>query len=605
MAGSLQPQLMSVQDLFAGSLFEVPDYQRAYAWEQKQWDDLWEDIREGMRTGTTHFLGTVVLMARDQLRRDSEGRSLRVFHIVDGQQRMTTLCLLLLAVYDRVRHGDAGFGGISRGLWRDFVEHEDGLRKLHLGGLNAEYFDSLVTAIQVNADIPSDQRSTNLRLRGAVRRLRDRVDGWQRAAVENATPQDLASYVRENLQVLRFVTDNRPLAIKTFQTVNDRGKELSLLDKTKSFLMFYVTRYLQDDTEVFGTVERVFGQVFDNYDAVRDLASQFGVDYLVRPQFRFNEDEFLRYAYHFGCNDLRARFGLRNGYEYGVTPERIFHSFVKGACHHLRDRPEELRGFVLSWCEDLVAVSDALAGLLRLIPTSDSHRRLFQFQSPNASAYPLLVTAKARGILDDEMLQAIAVLDLRVYQVRGTDPKADLYRKALANMKTGERADILETVLRYCRDFGSDQRLDNILRGHVFKQGFTKYVLWRFAVAQDPEARELDHNLYADCQVEHILPQEASTFDVTTFGFENPEDYEASKHGFGNLTPLEERLNKHAQNVPPGQKATIYAESRLVANRVLGTRIQETGFRRVEQLDRTNEIVEFFKRQWPVPLHAS
>jgi len=117
MTGSLQPQLMSVQDLFAGSLFEVPDYQRAYAWEPKQWDDLWEDIREGMRTGTTHFLGTVVLMAQDQPRRDSEGRSLRVFQIVDGQQRMTTLCLLLLAVFDRVRQGDEG---IARGLWRDF-----------------------------------------------------------------------------------------------------------------------------------------------------------------------------------------------------------------------------------------------------------------------------------------------------------------------------------------------------------------------------------------------------------------------------------------------------------------------------------------------------
>ena len=84
MAELLQPQLMSVNDLFANSLFQVPDYQRAYAWEQKQWDDLWEDIREGMRTGTTHFLGTVVLMAQDDSRRDEQGRPLRVFDVVDG-----------------------------------------------------------------------------------------------------------------------------------------------------------------------------------------------------------------------------------------------------------------------------------------------------------------------------------------------------------------------------------------------------------------------------------------------------------------------------------------------------------------------------------------
>jgi Uncharacterized conserved protein len=598
MAGLLQPQLMSVNDLFANSLFQVPDYQRAYAWEQKQWDDLWEDVREGMRTGTTHFLGTVVLMDQDDSRRDEEGRPLRVFDVVDGQQRLTTLCLLLLAVYGRVRTVNQP---VSRGIWVDFVEHGDGLRKLQLGGLNREYFDSLLLAVARNDEWPSSHRSTDARLRGGVRRLGDLIDGWLQTEGPAASIVALASYVREDLQVLRYVTDSQALAIKMFQTVNDRGKELSLLDKTKSFLMFYLTRYLYEDADAFRTVEETFSRVFDNYDTARDLATTHHVDYLTRPQFRFNEDEFLRYAYHFGCNDLRTRFALRAGYEYGITPERIFDGFIKNACHELREQPAQLRDFILAWCADLRAVSDALVRLLERIEYTESHKRLFQFQRPAASVYPLLVAAEARGILDDQLLQAIAILDLRVYQVRGTDPKADLYRTAIAAMKKADRNTILRTILGYCRAFGSDQEINSILQGNVYRQGFAKYVLWNHAVAHDSEVKELDYPLFADCQMEHILPQDPSTFDVRTFGFTEAEDYESSKHGFGNLTPLEAALNGQALNVPPADKATVYAKSKLQANRLIGTRIRETGFRREHQIERSAAITQFFKEKWPIP----
>lgn len=589
---------MSVHDLFAGSLFLVPNYQRAYAWEQKHWDDLWEDIREGMRTGTTHFLGTVVLMAKEESRRDAEGRPLRTFDVVDGQQRMTTLCLLLLAVFDHVRKANEG---ISRGIWRDFVEHEDGLHKLRLGGLNSQYFDSLVAAIGSSKHLPDANRLTDKRLRDAVRRLRDLIEGWLETEGVSANIVDLASYLRERLQVLQFVTDSQSLAIKIFQTVNDRGKELSLLDKSKSFLMFYLTRYLQKDTDALRTVESAFSRVFDNYDAIRDYATKYGIKYLIHPQFRFNEDEFLRYAYHYGCNDLLSRFSLQSGYEYWITPERIFNDFIKGGCHHLRDRPEQLQAFILAWCEDLLNASAALLRLLEGIAWSKMHKRLFQFQGPSASVYPLLVAAESRGILDEQMLQAISILDLRVYQVGGTEPKADLYRSAVASIKTGKRDDILTTIIRYCQEFGSDQKLNGMLQAPVFKRGFAKYVLWSFAVERDREVTDLDYELFSDCQVEHILPQEPSTFDVTTFGFSSAEDYELTKHGFGNLTPLEARLNQRAQHVPPADKTSIYAESRLAENRVLGTRIREAGFRREQQVQRAADIVQFFKTKWRIP----
>jgi len=593
----LQPQLMSVHELFSNTFFEVPDYQRAYAWEKKQCLDLWEDICDGMRTKTVHFLGTIVVMkTADKL--DSNGRPLKGFDVVDGQQRLTTLSLLMLAVYKHVKSNNEN---VARGIWEDFIKHEDNLPRITLGGLNREYFDKLLLAFQTDQDKPVARRSSNQLLLEAVKEFETQIEGWLEHEPADADLLQLASYVRNNVKVVRFVTDSKPLAIKTFQTVNDRGKPLSLLEKSKSLLMFYLTRYLDDNRSAVERVEKAFGRVFENYDTARELAKG-KVAYLTSPQFRFNEDEFLRYTYHYSFNDLLERFGLEFGYEYWITPDRILGDFLKGACLKLRNRPGKLRDFILAWCKDLLAVSDALVRLLRRTNKSDSYKRLFWFQAPSASVYPLLVAAEARGILDERMLHAIAILDLRVYQVRGTDPKAELYRNALAPMKkTRDGQEIRRAILRYCQEFGSDQELNSILRGPVFRQSFTKYVLWNFATAHDKEGADLDYELFSKCEIEHIFPQDPKAFEVTTFGFKNAEDYKESNHLFGNLILLEKKLNKEAQNFPPSAKVSVYTKSKLHCNHLLGIGIQDKRFRRKHVYSRTDEIVKFFSERWRIP----
>lgn len=599
MPGSLQSDLKSVDELFRACLFQIPDYQRAYSWECKHVDDLWEDIREGMRTNTTHFLGTVVLM-QDTVHRDTERRRLHVFHLVDGQQRVATLCLLLIAVHNRLNRLQEDHRPLARGLWKDFIEHEDGLHKLCLSELNRDYFRKLIETAQRDQEPPSPSRSlTNARLKKAFQRLKDLMESWVQD--EGGDMTDLTDYVRDKLQVLCLFPESRDLAIKTFQAVNDRGKNLSLLDKTKSFLMFYITRYLEDKSEVLRIVEKTFGQVFARYDDVKYLAEEFNVDYLTNPRFRFNEDEFLRHAYHYGAKDLIQRFSLPNAYNYAVTPKRVFDKFVKGACRRLRKKSSRLREFVVDWCKDLDAVSQGLVTLLELIPKNPSYEQMFRFQGPSASVYPLLVTANARGFLNEEMLNAIAVLDLRVYQVRGTDPKAGLYRYAVSMMKIGNRNDIYNYIVQYCREFGTDQELERTLRGQVYRQSFTKYVLWQWAIANDREINLLDYQLYDDCQVDHVLPENPN-FDVTDFGFDSGEDFETSKHRFGNLTVLESRLNRQAQNKPPSDKAPIYRDSRLQRNRLLGNRIDTNGFTRNDQAERLDCTVTFFKQNWAIPM---
>src|SRR5579863_6090328 len=99
---NLPPALTkNIRDLFGAKIFHVPGYQRPYAWTKDNCKDLWNDILDGLRIGQdeTHFLGTVTLQEKkDPPSEDKNGNQFDHYDVVDGQQRLTTLYLLLLAL---------------------------------------------------------------------------------------------------------------------------------------------------------------------------------------------------------------------------------------------------------------------------------------------------------------------------------------------------------------------------------------------------------------------------------------------------------------------------------------------------------------------------
>jgi uncharacterized protein with ParB-like and HNH nuclease domain len=92
----LQPQLFNLNNLLNGRLFHIPEYQRAYSWEKKQRDDLFGDIERVRASNEDHFMATVVGLARG--RKQIIADQFTVIEIVDGQQRLTTLIILLKAI---------------------------------------------------------------------------------------------------------------------------------------------------------------------------------------------------------------------------------------------------------------------------------------------------------------------------------------------------------------------------------------------------------------------------------------------------------------------------------------------------------------------------
>ncbi len=263
------PAVMNERLLF------IADYQRPYAWERKQLQDLWDDL-DLLGSGRSHYAGTLVL--RDLCDGDvprasmaDDGTTLRHCEVVDGQQRLTT-CLLLL---DRVRRRLEALGSNAEhaAAMAATLRSNYGLvsidnakqPRLRLGaGLNDYWVDVVLGDAHPDGQpLIAGQR----RLRDAAaffdERLGDLGDGDP--AVEFARLKDLQARVTSGLGFLVHEVATSAEVGVIFETLNERGRPLSELEKTKNYLL-YLARNIGDGRadELSGLINSSWATIFVN-----------------------------------------------------------------------------------------------------------------------------------------------------------------------------------------------------------------------------------------------------------------------------------------------------------------------------------------------------
>ena len=159
--------VFTIEKLFADRVFTVPDYQRGYAWEKQQLTEFVEDL-ESLPPGKDHYTGTLVLHDRkgdEASRTDDEGRLYTVSDVVDGQQRLTTIVLLLDAVR-RELAAVAATAKLAEGLCKSYVRVTDPagqpMYKLVLNRDCRDYFAQTVLDDLPAPDGPSIQSHRRL-----------------------------------------------------------------------------------------------------------------------------------------------------------------------------------------------------------------------------------------------------------------------------------------------------------------------------------------------------------------------------------------------------------------------------------------------------------
>jgi len=234
-------ELVSLDQIFGDGehenrIFRIPEYQRGYSWEKQQRADLFRDIEYLIKAEFEyrHYTGTIVVASDTQ----QEERGYRVFDLVDGQQRVTTLILLLSVICRELgKSGKKSKATKSKAdnIYRKFIQDGDiGSTefKLKLGQGLSPYFESLAEKGLAGTSNESADSKSHQNLREAV----EECQAW----IEKQADIDaVLQCVCEKLGFLVYAPGKSSETGIMFEVINNRGKPLSELEKIKNYLIYF------------------------------------------------------------------------------------------------------------------------------------------------------------------------------------------------------------------------------------------------------------------------------------------------------------------------------------------------------------------------------
>ena len=527
----------TIESFFTGKTFIIPNYQRDYAWSTENVDDMFEDIEETLEAKGGHYLGTFILSNSDKS---------APMQVVDGQQRLTTLTILLDALIDLV--DDSGIKQHYRNI---FIKHPVTGAKLQVQRANEDFFRKLL-----EEQSPSPLSDGQKRLLDAYNWIRQRVQKVRQDCGQDAITRWLKCI--GDMEVLEFIEPSEGKAIRMFQTVNDRGVPLARMDIVKSLLIYNSNRYL--DGALDKHIAEQFGCAFRSFSRIKELGAESGYKIRQIDRDTFREDDVLRY--HYFAFDVSGS-GVSISGDYSATPETVLKDFLKPALHHLRADSTRLERFIRRYTDDLTAF---FGGLEQLVAQTRDDREaylLWVVQDLSATLYPLAIRLHLKRWTTNVSLhngrtlnELLALVDLRVFKLRGTNPQADIVKitRALEQSTTDQLA---TDLLAFCDRFMPDPRMQaRLLDGDMYRNPAVQRILLQLEEerrrAVNKPALDLQElvQLIADgLTVEHVLPQDPkNSFDVSAYGFASDADYDLVKHRLGNLVLLEGNINSACSN---------------------------------------------------------
>lgn len=262
----------SVQSVRAALLdverFSIPDFQRNYAWEDKEIDDFLTDVRSATQLQKQHFIGALILLSKSPA--DDVKKS---YEVIDGQQRLTTIFMYLSLLRDAaVAQGNLHIDPpVAGGMPVDVMSTIGALVFADPGrgeprfesnrNLRRLFRESIVAhPAPGRPKLPVRDKASTLALRKAYSRL-ERSLRDDLAALPNEVERlkrifRIFQTVTANFSLLCIYTTTYSEAFDIFMTLNNRGRALGPADLVKTLLMKYSTEG-ESDTNLLQITERI------------------------------------------------------------------------------------------------------------------------------------------------------------------------------------------------------------------------------------------------------------------------------------------------------------------------------------------------------------
>jgi hypothetical protein len=296
---SMETTNQTFQELIGNSVkYHVPRFQRDYAWDREQWEDLWSDI-ETIEDEQYHYMGYIVLQRKSQYD----------FEVIDGQQRLITLSLVVLAAMKNIQLliNKAGEADENKERLRVLTERYIGSKnpislkvdsKLSLNRNNGSNFKVICSTL----DVPNKRGQT------ITNKLLNKCFKFFESKKMGNTGQEIAEFIERvssGMIFTKIVVQDDLNAYKVFETLNARGVQLSTPDLLKNYIFSVVTKDNNVSDEDLNELDESWSEI----------VSQLGES---------NFTDFIRYHHNFQATLVTKKDLFSSVRKLVSTPEKAY-----------------------------------------------------------------------------------------------------------------------------------------------------------------------------------------------------------------------------------------------------------------------------------------
>lgn len=390
--------------------------------------------------------------------------------------------------------------------------------------------------------------------------------------------------VNERLEVLlkmvlmRLEEPDPGRAIRTFQSVNDRGVPLLLLDKLKSLLIYYSNTFCDGKRGLDQFINDHFGEIFKIFAKIKksDHISSVGGS-------NFNEGDIFRH--HAGSQ----RFdGIEFLGHYEASTDKTYEK-LKDELKKIKK--SELESFIQSYVSDLKNFYQAFLDLLSEIDTNPTTLKVMLINKINPRFFNSLIRLKINNELDDETLKLFAKTDIVFFKAT-KDMKATAYNLINEYLEKGKEG-LKSEMIAQCRNDIKPAFLRSV--NNAFNSSCFHYIFFEKNCQEMglADLKKLIPGKQFSQEKEHIIPinllEQRPYNKIRDLGFEGKKDLEDYIDTYGNFISLEKSLNLKASDKDLYGKDAIYKESRIPFNR----RFNVKGFNKKVLIERNDEMREW------------
>lgn len=595
-------ELKHLPHFFNNKVYSIPDYQRGYSWQSNNVTDLLEDISNAMHLDKPHYMGTISLHAQNDKIKVGVNNFIN-YHVVDGQQRFTTLILIISYLLKELTGRVETKDDVVEKVRAYLLNKDSYIFRYEIDKVSDDYFRSVILELEKKTSLDENLYTRNLL------KAKKTIHDYFKNDNETETLLNFLNAIEEKLVFNEFtLSDGTEIGV-LFETMNNRGIGLSNLEIVKNRLLYLTSKVpVSDETEselkeLSSLINKKWSHILKNLtlpNKVLDENAFLSVHWIIYNGWsKDNQTKKEILEKKFTIKQM-----LKEPHKMAKEITRYIHSLAETSLiwRHI-NYPEEREAFTQIKSKEIrLRLVENLSKLNRI--SNSTVRPLI------LSFYPLLET-KPEFIL--ELSEVAEIFSFRLFSMnkkRSDTGKNDLYRLCKEfhynynNIKNQKKA--LFYLAWYIENHGDWKRFESE-KEEMFtsskKNGFYSwhglgYFLYEFEESlRNSQGIKVNYSFASQTakSVEHILPQTLNNNWKLKLANLSKAQKKGLIHNLGNLLLISTEKNSQLRNDDYSIKRDSYKIGSFSENKV-AKEFSDWGQTEIEKRERV--LVKFLKKRW-------